>query len=213
MTSLARSFKPITQSDLRRLGDIAVRDLEWLFNQHPDAGRLYCDRLPAIVLCQGAASHFLDGKNGVENFAVWSFFRAHPARPFRFHRNASADFGDPKFGKSPNWERFVGRRVDLRKRAIYASPGGSPVEPLRSYLCARRSAAARALAEYAMILLYPRDQLGTIVWPAEIQLEKTVRSPVVEGANADTGLWHDRNPVPPLEFPRSFRHPPRSADS
>ncbi len=38
----------------------------------------------------------IDGTIGVEDFAVWSFFRAHPARPFPYRCNASADFGNPK---------------------------------------------------------------------------------------------------------------------
>jgi hypothetical protein len=109
----------------------------------------------------------LDGKNGVKDFDVWSFFRAHPARPFPYRRNASADFGDPKFGRSPEWEHFIGRRVDLLGRSMIVSPHQSPADALRRYLSFSKTASARALAKKAMVLLYPRAQLGTVVWSPE----------------------------------------------
>lgn len=144
-----------------------MRDMESLFRRRPDTGRLYGNRLLAVALCQGAALHFLDGKSGVKDFDVWSFFRAHPKGPFPYRRNASADFGNSKFGKSPNWEHFVGRRVDLLGRSLNVSPHDSPVDALRLYLSVGKSASARALAKKAMILLYPRAQFGTVVWSRE----------------------------------------------
>ena len=167
MASEVRSMKPITKSDLRRLADIAIRDLESLFRRHPDTGRLYRHRLFAIALCQGAALHFLDGKNGVKDFDVWSFFRAHPARQFPYRRNASADFADAKFGTSPNSGHFIGRRVDLLGRSLTVSSHESPVDALRRYLSSSKTASARALAKKAMVLVYPRAQLGTVVWSPE----------------------------------------------
>ena len=164
MASEARSMKPITKSDLHRLANIAIQDLESLFRRHPTTGRLYRHRLFAIALCQGAALHFVDGKNGVKDFDVWSFFRAHPARPFPYRRNASADFGDPKFGKSANWGHYIGRRVDLLGRSLIVSPHESPADALRRYLSYSKTASARALAKKAMVLVCPRAQLGKVVW-------------------------------------------------
>jgi len=158
-------MKPITKTDLRRLGDIALTDLESLFRRHPEIGRLYRHRLFAIALCQGAALHFLDGKNGVKDFDIWSFFKAHPKRPFPYRRNGSADFGYPKFGRSSSWEHFVGRRVDLLGRSLKMSARESPTDTLRKYLSSSKTATARALAQKAMILIYPRPLLGTVVWP------------------------------------------------
>jgi hypothetical protein len=86
-------MEAITKSDLRRLADIALRDLESLFRRHPDTGRLYRHRLFAIALCQGAALHFLDGKNGVKDFDVWSSFEPILHGHFRIaamHRQISA---------------------------------------------------------------------------------------------------------------------------
>jgi hypothetical protein len=158
---------PITTSDLRRLADLARQDLASLFRRHPETRRLYRHRLFAVALCQGAALHCLDGKNGVKDFDVWSFFRAHPARPFPYRRNASADFGDPKFGQSQDWEHFIGRRVDLLGRSLIVSPHESPTDALRRYLSSSKTATARALAKKAMVLVYPSAQLGRVVWPPE----------------------------------------------
>lgn len=160
-----RSFKRITKSDLVRLREIAKGDLKSLFTRFPETGRRYHDRLIAIALCQGAALHYLNGKNGVKDFDVWSFFRAHKDKPFPYRRNASADFGISKFGKSPDWDHFVGRRVDLLGRSLPCSDGDIPIDVLRAHLSMGRSASARALAAKAMILIYPDDQLGTVVWP------------------------------------------------
>lgn len=67
---MSRSFEPITKSDLKRLGQIAAVDREDLFKRKPETGRLYGDKLFAVALCQGAALHYLDGKNGIKD---WMF--------------------------------------------------------------------------------------------------------------------------------------------
>ncbi len=159
-----RSLEEITKQDLRRLSDIAMRDLESLFTRKREIGHRYRNRLLVIALCQGAALHYLDRKNGVKDFDVWSFFRAHPTKPFPYRRNTSADFGDPKFGKSPGWEHYIGRRVDLLGRSIEVPRGGSPLEAIRAYLDAAKSASASALAKKAVVLIHPARYLGQIVW-------------------------------------------------
>src|SRR6266403_4836639 len=92
-----RSFKSIDKTDFRRLRRIALQDLESLFAARP-ALRIYDGRLFAIALCQGAALHYIDKKNGVKDFDVWCFFRSHRKRPFPYRRIKQVDFGDPKFG-------------------------------------------------------------------------------------------------------------------
>jgi hypothetical protein len=161
-----RSFKPITSSDLCRLQKIALLDLDSLFKRKPGLSN-YRDRLFAIALCQGAALHYIDKKNGVKDFDVWCFFRTHHKRPFPYRRNASADFGDPKFGKSPGWPQFIGRRVDLLGRSLSVPAKVSPAEVLRAYLSAGQTASARALAAKAMIMIHPAKEFGRVVWPVQ----------------------------------------------
>jgi hypothetical protein len=160
-----RSFEPITKRDLRRLGAIALGDLDSLFKRYPHTGRFYKNRLFAIALCQGAALHYVDGSNGVKDFDVWSFFRAHRSRPFPYRRNASADFGDPKFGKSPGRSDYVGRCIDLLGRSLDFPGSQSPEVALREYLSTGSTATARALAQKAVVLIYPPEFLGRVVWP------------------------------------------------
>lgn len=163
---MTRSLEPITKTDLDWLREIALRDLDSLFRRKPEIGRRYGRRLFAIALCQGAALHYLDGKNGVKDFDVWCFFRDSPGKPFPYRRNASADFGIAKFGKSPDRPDYQGRRVDILGRSLPCPDGQAPIEILRAYLKDGRTESARALAEKAMILVYPSDQVGTVVWPA-----------------------------------------------
>ena len=161
-----RSYVRITRVDLQRLGEIAARDRADLFQRKPDTGRLYADRLFAVALCQGGALHYLDGKNGIKDLDVWSFFKPNPARQFPPGRRKELDFGDPKFGVTEGWPHFVGRRVDHIGRAIPDIDYSDPVAVLRRYLSNGTTKSARQLAKKAMILIEPALLLGTVVWPA-----------------------------------------------
>jgi len=78
------------------------------------------------------------------------------------------DFGDAKFGTSPDRPEFVGRRVDLLGRSLNVAPGTEPVEALRRFLGERKSASATKLAEKAVVLIEPIHLLGTIVWKQDV---------------------------------------------
>jgi len=159
-----RSYEPICISDLSRLGELAAGDRASFFRRNPDTARLYADRLVAVALCQGAALHFLHGQNGVKDFDVWSFYAAHPERPFPYRRRGIADFGDPKFGTSDDSPAFIGRRVDLLGRSIEIKVS-DPVSALRDYLREGTTASARFLAQKAVIMIAPTQYLGVVVWP------------------------------------------------
>jgi hypothetical protein len=160
-----RSFAPITNADLRRLGRLAAEDRAGLFARSSRTEHLYRDRLFAVALCQGAALHRLNGTNGVKDFDVWSFYVAHPEGPYPPRRNGTADFADPKFGTTPGFEDFVGRRVDLLGRSYTFKPSEDVAQALRGYLRKASTDTARFLAEKAMILIEPEDRLGEVVWP------------------------------------------------
>lgn len=147
-----KAYARITKADLKRLGEIAARDRDNLFRRKPDLGRLYSGRLFAVALCQGAALHYLDGKNGIKDLDVWSFYRATRERPYPYRRRGIADFGSHKFGKSDDSPQFVGRRVDLLGRSLDATDFSDPIAVLRDYLESRRTESARLLAQKAVIL-------------------------------------------------------------
>jgi len=163
---MTRSLLPLTEEDLRRLGQLAAADRKSLFRRKPETGSLYSSRLFAVALCQGGALHYLDGKNGIKDLDVWSFYTEDPARMFPPRRIAKVDFGDPKFGVSPDKPEFIGRRVDLIGRSIPGADPTDPVKSLQQYLTSRKTDTARLLAMKAVILIEPSRLLGTIVWPA-----------------------------------------------
>jgi len=160
-----RSYEPITVDDLKRLRDLATKDRTDFFRRNPDTARLYADNLFAVALCQGAALHYLGGKNGIKDLDAWSFFRASPERPFPYRRRGILDFGDSKFGTSEDSPHFVGRRVDHIGRSIYDVDYTDPVAVLRRYLKGRATKSACFLAEKAMVLIAPQRLIGIVVWP------------------------------------------------
>lgn len=162
---LSRSYEPLIEPDLKRLGQIAASDRADLFRRKPETGRLYGDRLFAVALCQGGALHYLNGTNGIKDLDVWSFFKPNPERQFPYRRRAQLDFGDPKFGQSKDAPQFIGRRVDHIGRAIPAADYSDPVAVLRRYLHAGATESARRLADKAVILIEPAHLFGAVVWP------------------------------------------------
>ena len=64
-----------------------------LFARRPGRCGRYAGRLLCRALCQGAALHYLDGRNGVKDFDVWSFYAALADGPFPYRWRGTADFG------------------------------------------------------------------------------------------------------------------------
>ena len=113
MKSKFRSYKKIRKRDLKKLAAIAREDREDLFSRKANLGKIYRNRIICVALCQGAALHYIDGKNGIKDFDVWTFFREHPKRPFPYRRNAHRDLGNSRFGRTAGKSHFKGKCVDL----------------------------------------------------------------------------------------------------
>lgn len=160
-----RSFDRITAADLARLAELAAADRAEFFRAYPDWAKLYAKRVLCSALCQGAALHYVGGDVGVNDFDVYTFYAAHPARHWYAKRIKHRDFGDPKFGRSVEKPTPVGRRVDLMGRELRAAPGDDPVVAVRRYLEAAKTATARLLAKKAVVLLEPEELRGRVVWP------------------------------------------------
>ena len=159
-----RSYESIDMADLQRLAEIARTDRENLFARKPRYAVLG-ERLLCVALCQGAALHYVDGHNGVKDFDVWTFYASHPEITYPWRRRVAHDFGNPKFGKSPDEPRYVGRHVDLLGRSLKAEVNTDPMIALCGYLSECRTKTARHLAQKAVVLLEPASLLGTIAWP------------------------------------------------
>jgi hypothetical protein len=137
----------IERSDLLRLAALAAEAEAGLFARHPNGAGRYVGRLLCRALCQGAALHYLDGRNGVKDFDVWSFYAARGDGPFPYRWRGTADFGPSTFGRHPAGPpSYAGRRVDLLGRSLSTPPGADPAVVLRDYLSAARTTSAKALA-------------------------------------------------------------------
>jgi hypothetical protein len=161
-----RSRASVEASDLVRLAGIAAEVEAGLFARHPQGTGRYAGRLLCRALCQGAALHYLDGKNGVKDFDVWSFYAALSEGPFPYRWRGTADYGPSKFGRYPgDPPSFTGRRVDLLGRSLDAPPGAEPAAVVRGWLSAAGTESARRLAAKAVVLITPAHRTGEVIWP------------------------------------------------
>jgi len=162
-----RSYLTIDDDALARLAHIAKTDREGFFRRNPRWDRLYRDRVLCVTLCQGAALHFVDGRNGIKDWDVWTFFREHPDGAFPPRRRGEREFGDPRYGRSTVRSQYVGRCVDLIGRSIAAEDDEDPVQCIRRYLTSGKTESARRLAQKAVVRLEPADRRGEVIWPVE----------------------------------------------
>jgi hypothetical protein len=167
----ARYYGAVTTEHLDRLARLAAAERERFARRWPRDR----DRFLAVTLAQGAALHMLTGSTGVKDLDVVLLFATLPGERFpEFPRLVKhVDFGPSSLGRQAyeraaarddrqrrQWaDQHRGRRVDLVKRALPASPGANPVEVIRSWLradrAARRTSSAFYLAQKPVVLLDP----------------------------------------------------------
>jgi hypothetical protein len=163
-----RSLARIEVADLLRLAALADDAEAQLFVRNPRGSGRYAGRLLGRALCQGAALHYVNGKNGVKDFDVWSFYAQHDDWPFPARWRGTRDFGPSKFGRySGDPLRYVGRRVVLLGRSLPVTPGTDPAHAIHDYLAVGRTTSARHLRAKAVILIYPMERVGEIVSPTD----------------------------------------------
>jgi hypothetical protein len=179
-------MEPITDADLQRLGRAAEADLDLFFDRNPHLHE-WRDRMFAIAFAQGGAEHRLRGARGIWDLDVIVCFDGPRSRHLR-RQVVHWDWGPSKFDRCPyDPPEYTGRAVDVK---YWVFPGASdPAEALRDWLTARLKAApdpARSpdLAHEPVILLWPDDRLGEVVWdpqlapPAKQSTTKTRRKPI-----------------------------------
>ncbi|MBA2471799.1 MAG: hypothetical protein H0V41_05980 [Pseudonocardiales bacterium] len=88
-----------------------------------------------VALCQGAALHYLNGRTGVKDLDVYTFYSSHPVGPFPYRwPRPPCDFGSSELGRHPEDIGFVGRHVDLMGRSLDVPVNADSIEAVRHYL-------------------------------------------------------------------------------
>jgi hypothetical protein len=119
-----RSRARLTGEHLRRLAELAEED--HAFFTRPGGRPEYESRRLAVALAQGAALHYLDGRNGVKDLDVWTFYAAISGKRFPADRRlTNVDFGPSSLGREPydmhlrnRFSGYTGRKVDFCMRAL-----------------------------------------------------------------------------------------------
>jgi hypothetical protein len=150
-----RSTARITDEVLDRLSAIAAEDREGRFRRRPRWAP-YRDRILCVALCQGAALYYVDGRNGVKDLDVWTFYAEAEVGPFPWRWRTERIFDSPP---------FEGHFVDLLGRSLPEPLGANPAEVVRRYLERGATPSARALAQKAVVVLDPAPFRGQLVWP------------------------------------------------
>jgi hypothetical protein len=196
-----RSRARLTDEHLRRLAALAEED--HAFFTRPDGRPEYKSRRLAAVLAQGAALHYLDGRTGVKDLDVWTFYAAIPGSRFPADKTVrSVDFGPSSLGRETydihaglseyqqalwrRWSTYAGRKVGLCKRALPVhadAPIDSVIIALQEWLArGAKSTAADPpspwhLAKKAVVLIYPDSHRGYVVWePSRLRELRRLRA-------------------------------------
>ena len=181
-----RSKEQIDDADLARLLRTAQADLDLFFGRTPHLAA-WRDRMFAIAFAQGGAEHRLRQKRGIWDLDVIVCFDGPRSRHLR-RQVVHWDWGPSKFGRcSFDPPEYTGRAVDVKYWVFPGAP--DPALALRRWLQARLEAApdpARSpdLAHEPVILLWPVERFGEVVWdpklapPAKQRTAKMRRKPV-----------------------------------
>lgn len=183
-----RSRARLTDEHLDRLVALAEQDHTFFTRRR---GRPeYASRRLAVALAQGAALHYLDGRTGVKDLDVWTFYAAIPGERFPGDKRVRrADFGPSSLGRQTydldaardareralwqRWSAYTGRRVDFCLRALPVevdAPIKAVISALQGWLArgakstAAKKPSAWHLSKKAVVLLYPNPHRGYVVW-------------------------------------------------
>jgi hypothetical protein len=164
-----RSYKKITKNDLKRLRQMAMDYHNELCKKHPQYKSL---KKVCICLCQGAALHYVDGKTGIRDFDVYTFYEKGKVNyPYRSY--VMRDFKNKKFGKTvghsaknnEKFKKFTGKKVDILGRGIDVQENETCKDSVVRYLTIESTETAHFLAKKAVVVLDPIEMIGDVIWP------------------------------------------------
>ena len=155
-----RRYEKVTTRDLEQLAALAATEQDAFFRRNPHR-EYQRQRLLLAALCQGAARHYVDGRNGVKDFDIhFIYWRRAGERHMRCRRCVEQLVG-----------AFGHRSIDLLRTSIIVPEGVEPqmtpdasLEIVRQFLRRRSTRTAWHLAKNPVIGLLPTAQLGKVVW-------------------------------------------------
>lgn len=155
-----RVYLPVRKRHLRFLVQVTKIELEAFFRRNPRQVSRYRNRFLAAALCQGAALHYLNRKNGVKDFDIHLFYVQHPK-----HKQMSRAV-KPLIMEVPD---FGIREIDFIRTVVperFAQGADHSVSGvLQRFLQRRPTSNARFLTEKAVIGLIPEHLFARVVWP------------------------------------------------
>lgn len=164
----ARSYEPIDDADLQRLGRLAGAEVDEFFARNPHRGS-WRDQERFVALIQGGAEHYIRGARGIWDLDIAVFFAQHPKdtmRPYLRRAPRRWDWGPSKFGRCRfDDPSYTGRAVDVM---LWVIPNTrDPLDGLIAWLQGRRAAKpepekAPDLSHEPVVLIAP--DRGRVVW-------------------------------------------------
>lgn len=152
--NVKRTYEPITINDLKKLRELALSEHEDFFKRNPHLTSAYRNSLVAICLCQGAASHYLNNKIGINDFDIWHFYVENNVTkfPYRAHKRLAAG--------------YKGKPIDFLKRTIPKDicSSNNPDQILMKYLLQKNTNTKRLLLKQAIIGLFPDKIFSKVIW-------------------------------------------------
>jgi hypothetical protein len=169
MEEIKYSLVHMNSEDLARLRDFACHFFE---SYHYTIK--FKDQLLGIALCQGAANHYAvcQGaakryhdleKCGVKDIDIWFFLKKTSDHNFNNRWIQQRDYGESKFGRNPEDEGYVGRRIDFLGRSIdfkNMSVEGS----IRSWIIHGGGNSPNLISQKVVVGLYPEDIFNRFIW-------------------------------------------------
>jgi hypothetical protein len=151
-----RLYFNLAKKDLKWLAERAQKENEDFFIRNPRLKNSYCKSLIGIVLCQGAALHYIDKKNGINDFDIWLFYKESKKNKLIARR----PFTDKK--------GYMGAKIDFMRRSIPAILCkkfiNKPDRCILIYLRECNTDTKRFLLQKAGVGLYPKKVFSEVIW-------------------------------------------------
>lgn len=170
---MQKSLEIITDEDLKILIKLAREEHKNFFKRNPELESYYKNSLLCILLGQGAALHYYNGKYGVKDFDVYLFYKENSEKKLLVRRTKNINHKIGKFGnikidfikKMIKTKYIVGNEEDVLKiiNKLLTESKSSVVKFLTV-----RAKKEKGRLKNAIIGLYPVSIFKKILWEGDV---------------------------------------------